>query len=102
MRKIFANEQVQSGLLTLALMAAVMLLPYAAVAANMDTFICNAVSFVTGSVGKAIATVAILILGIGAFFGKVTWGLAVLVAIGMGGVFGAASVVNAVSGAGAC
>jgi type IV secretory pathway VirB2 component (pilin) len=71
-------------------------------AVSMSGIVCNAVGFVTGPTGAAIATVAILILGIAAFFGKVTWGLAVLVAIGMAGLFGAASIANIVSGQTAC
>lgn len=73
-----------------------------AAAPSIAPELCRAVTFVTGPTGAAIATLAILILGVAAFFGKVTWGLAVLVAIGMGGLFGAAKIANFVSGQSAC
>ncbi len=83
-------------------LALAMLPGSASAAVAMDAIVCNAVKFVTGPTGAAIATVAILILGVAAFFGKVTWGLAVLVAIGMAGLFGAAAIAKAVSGQTAC
>lgn len=56
--------------------------------------LCEIVKALTGNVGKAIATFAIIFLGIGAFFGKVTWGLAVAVGIGVFAIFGAAKIVG--------
>lgn len=60
--------------------------------------LCEVVRAITGNLGKAIATIAVVFLGIGAFFGKVTWGLAVAVGIGIFAIFGAASVVARFSG----
>ena len=67
--------------------------------------LCNIIKFLTGGIGKAIAVLAIVILGVGAFFGKVNWGLAVTVTVGIIGIFGAFSIIEAVgsnSGSGSC
>jgi type IV secretion system protein VirB2 len=63
--------------------------------------LCEVVRAITGNVGRAIATIAVVFLGIGAFFGKVTWGLAVAVSIGIFAIFGAANIVGRFGG-GAC
>lgn len=56
--------------------------------------LCRVVRAVTGNVGRAIATFAVIFLGIGAFFGKVTWGLAVAIGMGIFAIFGAAKIVG--------
>ena len=53
---------------------------------------------VTGNGGKAFAAFAILSVGIGFFTGKVSWGLLVGVTMGVGAMFGAPSIVSAISG----
>ena len=80
---------------------ALIILPELAAAANsgMDFVtdkLCNIIKFLTGGIGKAIAVLAIVILGVGAFFGKVNWGLAVTVTVGIIGIFGAFSIIEAV------
>ena len=60
--------------------------------------LCTVVQAVTGRIGRAIATIAVVFLGIGAFFGKVTWGLAVAVSIGIFAIFGAATIVTQFGG----
>lgn len=64
--------------------------------------LCNVVSWFTGRIGQAIATLAILVIGIGALMGKVSWGMAIIVGIGVGVIFGAPSIVNALGGMGGC
>ena len=59
---------------------------------------CNALKIVTGNAGKAFAAFAILSVGIGFFTGKVSWGLMIGVAAGIALIFGAPSVVSAISG----
>ena len=61
---------------------------------------CNVVSILTGTTGKAIATVAIIAVGIGALLGKISWGMALIVAVGVALIFGAASIVTALGGTG--
>lgn len=59
--------------------------------------LCQVVDAIRGDVGKAISTMAILILGIGAFFGKVNWGLAVMFAAGIVAIFGAAEIAGTIA-----
>jgi len=63
----------------------------------LDAPLCAISAWFSGGTGKAIATVAIIFLGIAAFFGKVTWGLALMFAVGIFAIFGSADIVNAVS-----
>jgi type IV secretion system protein VirB2 len=78
------------------------------VAANNSTnsaitnILCNAVNQLTGGIGRAIAIIIIISLAIMLFIGKVSWGMAIAVAVGMGILFGAKDVVNLLSGATAC
>jgi type IV secretory pathway VirB2 component (pilin) len=60
--------------------------------------LCNAVKIVTGNGGKAFAAFAIISIGIGFFTGKVSWGLMIGVAAGIAAMFGAPSIVAAITG----
>jgi len=60
--------------------------------------ICNALKIVSGSAGKTFAAFAIIAVGIGFFSGKVSWGLMIGVAAGIAAMFGAPSIVAAISG----
>ena len=65
--------------------------------------VCGIVQAVTGNLGSGIAALAVVFLGIGAFFGKVTWGLAITTGIGIFAIFGTTEIINAFSsGNGAC
>jgi len=68
--------------------------------ALVDTM-CSVMKLVTGSAGKAFAAFAIISVGIGFFTGKVSWGLMIAVALGIAAMFGAPSIVSAISGKGA-
>ena len=59
---------------------------------------CNVLRIVTGNGGKAFAAFAILSVGIGFFTGKVSWGLMIGVAAGIAAMFGAGSIVSAITG----
>lgn len=63
----------------------------------VDT-LCNALKIVTGSGGKAFAAFAIISVGIGFFTGKVSWGLMIGVSAGIAAMFGAPTIVAALSG----
>lgn len=65
---------------------------------NVGGRLCRIVNAITGKVGRAVATIAVIFLGLGAFFGKVTWGLAVAVSIGIFAIFGASTIVNQFGG----
>ena len=96
----------QIALLTL-LCAVVVMIPDLSFAAGTDTPIgatlCKVVGWFTGNTGKGIATIAIIVIGVGALMGKVSWGMAIIVGIGVGIIFGASSLVSAISdGASGC
>lgn len=56
--------------------------------------LCNVVSFFMGNIGRGLATLAVIALGVGALFGKVSWGLAVTVGVGIGAMFGAPLIIT--------
>lgn len=60
--------------------------------------ICNMLNIVTGSTGKIIAAVGVIAAGVGFFSGKVSWGLLIGVCAGVGLMFGAPTIVSAISG----
>ena len=59
---------------------------------------CNVLKIITGNAGKAFAAFAIISVGIGFFTGKVSWGLMIGVAAGIAAMFGAATIVAAITG----
>ncbi len=59
---------------------------------------CNVLRIVTGNGGKAFAAFAILSVGIGFFTGKISWGLMIGVAAGIAAMFGANTIVSAITG----
>lgn len=82
----------------------VLSLPEVAAAAStnnpdaLSKVLCNVVSWFTGPVGAAIATLAIIVIGVGALLGKVSWGMAIIVALGVAIIFGAPTIVEALGG----
>ena len=64
----------------------------------INDVICRAIKEMTGTLGKSVATIVIISVGIMFFFGKITWGLFILVIVGMGITFGAQQVVDLLSG----
>jgi type IV secretory pathway VirB2 component (pilin) len=74
-------------------------LTYSSTSSNtFSKSICNALRIVTGGAGKTFAAFAIIATGIGFFSGKVSWGLMIGVAAGIATMFGAPSIVAAISG----
>ena len=64
---------------------------------------CKVTNALTGPIGKGIATIAVVVLGIGLFLGKLSWGLAMATAVGIGMIFSAGTIVTWLSGsAGTC
>jgi type IV secretory pathway VirB2 component (pilin) len=61
---------------------------------GISKVLCNVVGQLQGTIGKAIATIAIIVLGVGLFMGKLSWQLAIATALGIGLIFGAAGVVG--------
>ncbi len=66
--------------------------------AAFDSAMCNVYNITTGVAGKAFATFAVVAVGVGFYTGKVSWGLMVGTAVGIGLIFGAPTIVTAVSG----
>ncbi len=98
--------------LALVVMCAAMMLPMEVLAASgtvgtgggsggspaaLTTVLCNVVGWFTGPIGGGIATLAIIVVGVGALMGKVSWGMAIIVGIGVGVIFGADTIVSALS-----
>ena len=59
--------------------------------------LCNVVKLLQGGLGKAVATIAIIALGLGLFAGKLSWPVALTVALGIGIIFGATQIVTWIS-----
>ena len=80
------------------LSAVIVMVPELSFATNntpMGNVLCTAVGWFTGNTGKGLATIAITVIGIGALLGKVSWGMAMIVGVGVAIVFGAAGIVGA-------
>jgi type IV secretion system protein VirB2 len=65
---------------------------------DITSVLCAAVNQLRGPIGQAIAALIIISLAIALFLGKVTWGVAIAVAVGMGLLFGATGVVGLLTG----
>lgn len=86
------------GLFALALFA-----PQAVMAAEpLTTALCAVVGWMTGPTGGGIATLAVIIIGVGALLGKVSWGMAIIVGLGIATIFGAGELMNQLGGENAC
>ncbi len=66
--------------------------------------LCSVVNWFTGdgSVGQGIATLAVIVLGIGASLGKVSYGMALTTMVGIATIFGASDIVYELTGQMAC
>src|SRR5687768_15476777 len=73
-----------------------------AIATPMGAVLCTIVYFVYGNLGRGLATLAVIIVGAGATLGKVSWGLAITVAIGISVIFNASGIVGQLTGVGGC
>ena len=65
---------------------------------SLNRVMCNALRIVTGGAGKTFAAFAVIATGIGFFTGKVSWGLMIGVAMGIAAMFGAPTIVSAITG----
>jgi type IV secretion system protein VirB2 len=65
----------------------------------MGFVLCSVAKWIIyGNLGRGLATLAIVVVGVGATLGKVSWGLAITVAVGISVVFGAPQIVSALMG----
>lgn len=65
---------------------------------TIGDLLCRVAGWFTGRVGQGIATLAIIVIGIGALMGKVSWGMAIIVGIGVAVIFGAPIIVDELGG----
>lgn len=56
--------------------------------------LCKLVNNLTGNIARAIATIAIFVVGAGLFVGKANWSVAATTAVGVGIIFGAGKLVS--------
>jgi type IV secretory pathway VirB2 component (pilin) len=61
------------------------------------TIFCNVINQITNGVGKVISILILISMAIALFLGKITWGLAICVMVGMGLLFGASGVVDTIA-----
>lgn len=112
MKSVFSGKSTWAFCLSLVAAYAVFLIPadaYAATAtiswgasANgggvIGGLLCNVAKWFSGPVGKGIATLAIIVIGVGALMGKVSWGMAIIVGVGIAVIFGAPTIVSELGG----
>jgi len=87
--------KLKTNFLMLALAVVTALVPQAASAGigAVGSTVCTIYECIMdGGMILAIATIAILFLGIGAFFGKVNWGLVIIIVLGLVVVTGAGTI----------
>lgn len=70
---------------------------------TIGNMLCNVANWFKGPIGRGIATLAIIVIGVGALMGKVSWGMAIIVGIGIAVIFGAPTIVGELgAGGGGC
>lgn len=65
---------------------------------QIEVVLCKAVGQLTGGIGRGIAIIVIVSTAFMLFLGKVQWGLAISIAVAMGLLFGAGSIVEILGG----
>ena len=78
------------------------LAPVNADANVMSQILCTVVYMITGTVGRALATLAITFVGIAALLGKASWGLALTVVVGIATMMGATTLASMLTGNPGC
>lgn len=78
--------------------ALVVLLPAPAAHAQLVTILCGVWNMIYNDIGRGIGTLAIAGLAVGAIFGKVSWGMAIMVAVGLVITFSAETIAIGILG----
>ncbi len=84
-----------------ALAALAVMMPELASAQVFQAPLCAALTLITGDAGIAIASLAVVTLGIGALLARVSWGMVVMICIGIIVIFSAPAIMG-VLGFGGC
>ncbi len=69
---------------------------------TIGDLLCNVAYWFMGSIGQGIATLAVIVLGIGALMGKVSHGMVLVTLVGIAVIFGAPGIVEDLTGQTAC
>ena len=56
--------------------------------------LCNVVELLTNDIAKGVAIIAIVVVAVGLFMGKFSWGVGLATALGIAMIFGAATIVD--------
>jgi type IV secretory pathway VirB2 component (pilin) len=72
--------------------------PALAIATPMGAVLCSIVYMVYGNLGRGLATLAIIVVGVGATLGKTSWGLAITVGVGIAVIFKASEILGLLTG----
>jgi type IV secretory pathway VirB2 component (pilin) len=67
-------------------------------AEGMGQVVCNIIKQLQGPVARGVAAFGIIFLGFSLFLGKISWGVALALGIGVAAIFGAESIVDAMLG----
>jgi len=67
---------------------------------TLTKVLCNVYRITTGKAGKTFAAFAVISAGVGFFTGKLQWGLLIALVLGISAIFGAPSIVSAITGDG--
>lgn len=82
--------------------AFLILLPDVLLASDPDyqisNTLCEVVRWLNGSTGRAVATIAVIVVGVMALAGRLNWSMAIIVVAGIAILFGAKSIVEALAG----
>ncbi len=65
---------------------------------SVENVICRIVKALQGNVARGVAAFGIIFLGFSLFLGKISWGTALALGIGLGAIFGAQQIVNLMGG----
>ena len=65
---------------------------------NVAGIACTIAKYLNGPIARTIATIGIIFLGFGAFFGKLNWGAVLTTALGIFIIFGAARIIGTMAG----
>lgn len=68
---------------------------------NLTAIVCNVILLLQGNIARGVAAFGVIFLGFSLFLGKISWGTALALAMGLGAIFGAQALVNLASGSAA-
>jgi type IV secretion system protein VirB2 len=92
---VITTDRLWALCLCMVMVFATFLIPSAAYAGDtIGDVLCEVANWFNGPVGRGIATLAIIVVGVGALMGKVSWGMAIIVGIGVAVIFGAPTIVD--------